>query len=103
MAETRVISALNRKYAELKGRLDRHSNEARKLRKSMAHVEATIRLFRDDYDVTTIAGVMPNKAIRWRSKGYGIRLAMKAMQEAGKPLTTHEISVAATGGGGYRL
>lgn len=100
MAETHVITALNRKYAELKGHLDRHSNEARKLRKSMAHVEATIRLFRDDYDVSAIAPVIPNKAIRWRSKGYGIRLAMKAMQEAGKPLTTHELAVAAMERGG---
>jgi hypothetical protein len=49
MADPHVITALNRKYAELKGHLDRHSNEAKKLRKSMAHVEATIRLFRDDY------------------------------------------------------
>ena len=93
MAETHVITALNRKYGELKGHLDRHSNEARKLRKSMAHVEATIRLFRDAYDVSAIAPVMPNKAIRWRSKGYGIRLATEAMREAGKPLTTHELAL----------
>ena len=94
MAETHVISALNRKYAELKGHLDRHSNEARKLRKSMAHVEATIRLFRDDYDVSGIAPIVPNKAVRWRSKGYGIRVATQVMRDAGKPLTTHEIAVA---------
>ena len=95
MAEPHVITALNRKYAELKGHLGRHSNEARKLRKSMAHVEATIRLFRDDYDVAGIASVMPNKAIRWRSNGYGIRLAIQAMKEADRPLTTHELSVLA--------
>jgi len=94
MAETHVITALNRKYAELKGHLDRHSNEARKLRKSMAHVEATIRLFRDDYDVSGIAPIMPNKAIRWRSNGYGIRLAIQTMKEADRPLTTHELAVA---------
>ena len=93
MAETHVITALNRKYGELKGHLDRHSNEARKLRKSMAHVEATIRLFRDDYDVSAIAPIIPNKAIRWRSKGYGIRLATEVMREAGKPLTTHELAL----------
>ena len=94
MAEKHVLTALNRKYAELKGQADRHSSEARKLRKSMAHVEATIRLFRADYDVSDIAPVIPNKAIRWRSKGYGIRLAIQAMQEAGKPLTTQELAVA---------
>lgn len=94
MADPHVITALNRKYAELKGHLDRHSNEAKKLRKSMAHVEATIRLFRDDYDVAGIAPVAPNKAIRWRSRGYGIRLATQVMRGAGKPLTTHEIAVA---------
>ena len=93
MAEKHVITALNRKYAELKGQADRHSNEARKLRKSMAHVEATIRLFREDYDVSAIAPVMPNKAIRWRSNGYGIRLAIQALKEADKPLTTHEVAV----------
>jgi hypothetical protein len=95
MAETHVITALNRKYGELKGHLDRHSSEAKKLRKSMAHVEATIRLFRDDYDVSAIAPIMPNKAIRWRSNGYGIRLAIQAMKEADKPLTTHELAVLA--------
>lgn len=100
MAEAHVITALNRKYAELMGHLDRHSNEAKKLRKSMAHVEATIRLFRADYDVSGIAPIIPNKAVRWRSRGYGIRMAMKAMQEAGKPLTTHEIAVAAMAGAG---
>lgn len=93
MAEPHVITALNRKYGELKGHLDRHSNEARKLRKSMAHVEATIRLFRDDYDVSAIAPIIPNKAIRWRSKGYGIRIATEAMRAAGKPLTTHELAL----------
>jgi hypothetical protein len=93
MAETHVISALNRKYGELKGHLDRHSKEARKLRKIMAHVEATIRLFRDDYDVSGIAPIIPNKAVRWRSKGYGIRLAIEVMREAGKPLTTHELAL----------
>lgn len=94
MAETHVISALNRKYGELKGHLDRHSNDARKLRKSMAHVEATIRLFRDDYDVSAIAPIIPNKSVRWRSKGYGIRVATQVMRDANKPLTTHEIAVA---------
>jgi hypothetical protein len=93
MADPHVITALNRKYAELKGHLDRHSNEAKKLRKSMAHVEATIRLFRDDYDVSGIAPIIPNKAIRWRSRGYGIRLATQAMRDADKPLTTHELAL----------
>jgi hypothetical protein len=93
MAEKIVILALNRKYGELKGQLVKHQAEAVKLRKSMAHVEATIRLFRDDYDVAGIAPIIPNKAVRWRSKGYGIRLATQVMREAGKPLTTHEIAV----------
>lgn len=93
MAEPHVITALNRKYAELKGHLVRHHAEAKKLRKSMAHVEATIRLFREDHDVSAIAPIVPNKAIRWRSKGYGIRLATDVMRQAGKPLTTHELAV----------
>ncbi|WP_411291614.1 hypothetical protein [Sphingorhabdus sp.] len=93
MAEKIVILALNRKYAELKGHLVRHNAEATKLRKSMAHVEATIRLFRDDYDVSAIAPIVPNKAVRWRSKGYGIRLAIDALREAGKPMTTQELAV----------
>jgi hypothetical protein len=92
MAETLVLAALNRKYAQLKGHLERHQREAAKVRRSMLHVEATIRLFREDYKVSDIAPIIPNKAIRWRSKGIGIRLALNILKEATEPLTTNELA-----------
>lgn len=100
MAETHVIIALNRKYAELLGEVKRHQHEARKLRKSMMHVEATIRLFRADYDVSEISPVIPYKAVRWRTKGQGIRFAIEALRDAKRPMTTQELAIAAMKRGG---
>lgn len=100
MAETHVIAALNRKYAELLGEVKRHQHEARNLRKSMMHVEATIRLFRADYDVSAINPVIPYKAVRWRSKGQGIRYAIEALRDAKRPMTTQELAIEAMKRGG---
>lgn len=93
MAETHVIIALNRKYAELLGEVMRLQHEARKLRKSTMHVEATIRLFRADYDVSEINPVIPYKAVRWRIKGQGIRFAIEALRDAKRPMTTQELAI----------
>lgn len=92
MAESPVIIALNRKYGELKGQLQKHQHEARKIQRNMGHVEATIRLFRADHEFSAIPAIAPNKGTRWKGKGVGIRMAIDAMREATEPLTTYELA-----------
>ncbi len=92
MAEAHVLTALYRKYAELKGEAQKHEAKAATIYMDMAHVEATIRLFKPDVKVSDISGVSCKKAVRWRKAGIGIRTALQVLKEAGEPLTTTQIA-----------
>lgn len=95
MADTHVMTALNRKYAELAGLIRQSDDRARELRENLAHVEATIRLFVADWDSASITPRRPKAPSRWQGKGRAIQAALAVMRAAGEPLTAREITLRA--------
>jgi hypothetical protein len=94
MAETHVISALNAKYARIKGEIVRAERDLSRLRTDLGHVEETIRLFKDDWNEANMPAVAPRKPSRWLRRGQGIRTALDVLREASEPLTAREIVLA---------
>ena len=95
MAETHVMTALNRKYAELLGLLKQSEARSSELAANLAHIEATIRLFVADWDSASIAPRRPKAPSRWQGKGRAIQAALAVMRAAGEPLTAREITLRA--------
>jgi hypothetical protein len=50
MENDHVVSALVRKYAEVKGELKVSQKRSRKLRDDLTHLDAVLRLFRTNYE-----------------------------------------------------
>lgn len=92
MAEPHVLTALNAKYARISGELGKLNNRADKLRIDMAHIEATIRLFRADWSGDGVAPIQPMKPSRWHGRGTGLQTALTVMREAGQPMTARQIA-----------
>jgi hypothetical protein len=74
-----VVSALRRKYAELKGRADTEA---------MAHVGATLPPFDPSADLSTIRAVRPYKAPR----GHWSRYALDILRTANEPMTPTDLA-----------
>jgi hypothetical protein len=92
MDKSHVISALFRKYCHLMGQAKRHPNKADKYHADMVHVEATIRLFRADADLTSLMPIRPRNDTRWCKRGYGVRTTIEILKTADRPLSTREIA-----------
>jgi hypothetical protein len=54
MADPHVLTALIAKYGRLSGQLVANEQEARKIEADLAVLDATIKLFREDFDVGSI-------------------------------------------------
>jgi hypothetical protein len=91
MAETHVISALVAKYRELSGRLESCEREAAAIREHMTHIEATIPLFKDGFDVSAIRSKQQYRRNPAVKKGDVARGAYDVLREAKEPLTSLEI------------
>lgn len=103
MADPHVISALNSKYARLSGELRKLERQTDKLRKDIAHIEATIRLFRAEWHGSEITPVAPLKPSRWGGRGQGLRLALDVLRNADQPMTAREIATKALASPGIEL
>ena len=90
MADPHVITALNAKYARLTGELQKLNRQADKVRADIAHVEATIRLFRADWAGEAIKAIGSVKPSRWKRRGQGLVTALGVMREADCPMTARE-------------
>lgn len=95
MADTFVLSALNGKYAELQGALKQADARARAFKKDIAHVEATIRLFKADWDGAEIAPRRPKARSLWYGKGRAIQAVLSILRTAKEPMTSREITLRA--------
>jgi hypothetical protein len=93
MAEPHVITALVAKYAELQGQLQTNEQEADRLRIEIAHVEATIRIFRHDADLSLVAPRMPRNRNPWFRKGHCIRAAIDVLRQSQMPMSAREIAL----------
>lgn len=58
----------------------------------MTHVEAVIRMFRPDVDLSKLRPIKPNKGTRWASRGFGIRNAIQILESSPEPMTTRQIA-----------
>ncbi|WP_229710724.1 hypothetical protein, partial [Novosphingobium indicum] len=91
MADTHVLSALMRKYARLIGEAEQHEREAVRLRELAGHIETSIGMFAEGFDISQVKPVRP-KYSRWRGRGIGIRIYLEILRKAEKPLTSLEIA-----------
>jgi|CXWL01.1.fsa_nt_gi hypothetical protein len=93
MAEPHVLTALYAKYARIMGALRQSEGQADKHRADLAHIAATILLFKPDW---TCEGIKPRKAhkpSRWPRRGAGMKTALSVLRQAKGPLSTREIVV----------
>ena len=103
MADPHVITALNAKYARLTGELQKLNRQADRVQADIAHVEATIRLFRADWAGEAIKAIGPIKPSRWKRRGQGLVTALNIMREADGPMTAREIAAKALAAHGITL
>jgi hypothetical protein len=92
MDKSHIMSALFRKYCHLMGELKRYPERSERVGRDMAHVEAAIRMFRPDADLTSLRPIKPNKGARWATRGFGIRNAIDILQSSPEPMTTRQIA-----------
>ena len=93
MADTHVISALVDKRARLDGEIKARRYQITRLEMEMAHVDAVIRMFRPNYDISKIATKRSfGKNPAGLPKGTGSRHALSVLREAGAALTANEIA-----------
>lgn len=91
MSDPHIITILTAKYARLSGQLRNLERQSEGLRRDIAHVEATLRLFRRDWDGEGVSPIAPRKSSRWGDRGEGVTLIFRVLREAEGPLTTTEI------------
>lgn len=91
MDKSHVMAALFRKYCHLMGELKRHPDRADEIRQNMVHLEAVIRLFRPDADLSRLRPIRARKDTRWHKVGFGIRNVLDILKQADRPLSTREI------------
>jgi hypothetical protein len=87
MAELHVISALRNKRAELAGMLRQLEQQLVRQRASLAHLDATMRLFDPD-----IRPKQPRTHNAWFRPGECLRLIYDQLREATEPVTTRELA-----------
>lgn len=92
MAEQHVITALTAKYARVKGEFEQKKEESRRLQADMYHIEAVIRIFREEFEGRKIKAVRPRKPTRWTKNRQGMRYAIDVLKTAAAPLTSIEIA-----------
>lgn len=91
MDKSHVMAALFRKYCHLMGELKRYPDRADEIMQSMVHLEAVIRLFRPDADLSKLRPIGARKDTRWHKVGFGIRNVLDILKQADRPLSTREI------------
>jgi hypothetical protein len=86
-----AMYALLRLHAELGGKIKDNKKEAKRLAKSMLHVEAVLKMLEPGYDVRPIS-VRRRKPNPWFKRGTVFRHALDVLRTAERPLTTKEIT-----------
>jgi hypothetical protein len=91
MAETRVVSALIAKRAELAGQLEAAQAEVRRLVIDLDNLDATLRLFKPDIDLAEIKPKpLPPRAAAY--KGEVARIVLGTLRSSPEPLTTEQLA-----------
>ena len=93
MGDSFAIPALVRKRADLAGEIEASETRLRALRASLAHIDATIRLFDGDYPIADIAPKKPRSAQPLVfERGDLARSILGILRTAQEPLTVAQIA-----------
>jgi len=87
-----VVSGLAAKRAELTGLIEHHQMQIRQLSANVDHLDATLRLFDPDYDVSSVKPKGFRTANPWFAQGEIARLALDTLRTATGPLSTCDIA-----------
>ena len=91
MAETHVMSALVSKRGELAGQIDYHQNEIKQIKSSMATMDAAIKVFDPDYDLSKIKKRKTNSKNHFFEPREGNTLLMDIFRETARPISTGDL------------
>ena len=91
MAETHVISALVKKRAELRGDIIHYKQLIATLDKDLQTIDATIKIFDVDYDISSIKPVIKSRN-RFFNNGEAKVLVLEVLKNSEIALSTDKIS-----------
>ena len=91
MADTHVISALVRKRAELRGDIIHYKQLIATLDKDLQTIDATIKIFDVDYDISSIKPVIKSRN-RFFNNGEAKVLVLEVLKNSEVPISTDKIA-----------
>ncbi len=91
MADTHVISALVKKRAELRGDIIHYKQLIATLDKDLQTIDATIKIFDVDYDISSIKPVIKSRN-RFFNNGEAKVLVLEVLKNSSLPISTNKIS-----------
>ena len=91
MADTHVISALVKKRAELRGDIIHYKQLIATLDKDLQTIDATIKIFDVDYDISSIKPVIKSRN-RFFNNGEAKVLVLEVLKSNKLPLSTDKLS-----------
>jgi hypothetical protein len=91
MAETHVVSALVDKRAEFAGQITRFEQQLGQCRADLTHVDATIRLFAPDLEISTIPAKVIRRSDGWFESGEVKRRVLDTLRRAGQPMRAPDV------------
>ena len=91
MADTHVISALVKKRAELRGDIIHYKQLIATLDKDLQTIDATIKIFDVDYDISSIKPVRKGRN-RFFNNGEAKVLVLEVLKNSSLPISTDKIS-----------
>jgi hypothetical protein len=89
-----AVAYLVRLHADLGGQILDNRRQADRLIEDMKHVEAVLRMYDPNFNITAIIGRRRVNGNPWFSRGTLFRSALDTLRKAGKPLTAREMVVA---------
>ena len=87
MAESQVVSGLVAKRGELVGQVEHYRRELHRLADELGHLDATIRLFDPNYDLSAVAVSKAGGRHQWFGPGECQRLVLETLRDAVEPLS----------------
>ena len=91
MADSHVISALVKKRAELRGDIIHYKQLIATLDKDLQTIDATIKIFDVDYDISSIKPVIKSRN-RFFNNGEAKVLVLEVLKNSEVPISTDKIS-----------
>ena len=91
MADSHVISALSTKRGEILGSIKHYKQIISSLDKDLTNIDATIKIFDVDYDISSIKPVIKSRN-RFFNNGEAKVLVLEVLKNSSLPLSTDKIS-----------